>query len=244
MFCSWRKSPSAPCSCACRLHGSVTELLNHLCCLGQGTLVIRQQGLSLAKSTLFGLWVSSRESGWHTLRDHISGLEVDTRRPQNIYLLTGHGDRRPLIAIGEPGKPVHLSIRLDGHLWESRSIRNLIDHFQGTPLDCVESRRLGAGAWLDEWERPACPAAPCNRLADTRFLLERCTELEVGVATASHKGTVRFRPSFIDASGSVLRIADRPLRHVVHADAGDPGFLLQSTGPSRLRISHTLGEAA
>lgn len=152
MFCSWRKSPSGPCSCAVLLRGPLPELLNHLCCLGESTLVLRQPGLSLAKCTRFGLSVATHESGWQVLQDHLSGLETDTGRLLSLYLLANAGDRKPLIGLAEPGRSPHATIRLDHHDWNSPVVANLIDHFEGVPLDCRESRRLGAGAWLDEWE--------------------------------------------------------------------------------------------
>ncbi|MCW1924202.1 hypothetical protein OKA05_16670 [Luteolibacter arcticus] len=236
MFCSWRRSPSAPCSCAFQLRGPLPELLNHLCCLGKTTLVLRQQGLSLAKSTTFGLSVATRESGWQVIGDHLSGLETDTGRLQNLYLLAGASDRRPLIGMAEPGRPLHLTIRLDGHAWDSPVVRNLIDHFEGVSLDCLESRRLGAGAWLDEWERPVNPACDAAVVRDACQILHECRDLEVDVRTPGSRGAARFEPSFVDSSGSVLRVADRTQRHVVHADVNDPGFHLSRTEHFGLRL--------
>lgn len=244
MFCSWRKSPTAPCSCAFQLGGPVGELLNHLCCLGRATLILRQQGLSLAKSTDFGLWISSREGDWQVLRDRLSGLEADTGRPQHCYLLTGFGEPRPVIAFGEPGRPIHFSIRLENHRWESRCITDLIEHFKGQALDCTESRRLGAGAWLDEWERPTSPRLSAEEIEETRERIRRCRDLEVEVRTATHRGTARFTPSFVDLSGCVLRIADRSLVHVVHADAGTADFTQKDRGTGCLQITPGIGTAA
>lgn len=219
------------------LHGALPELLNHLCCLGNTTLVLRQQGISLAKSTSFGLCVATRDSDWRILRDHLSGLETDTATLQNIYLLAGPGDRRPMIGLGEPGRPLHLTIRLDAHDWESRAIRNLIDYFKGVSLDCTESRRLGVGAWLDEWERPVAAACDDSLVRDTCQVIRTCEELEVEVGTRSHRNTARFHPTFIDSSGTVMRVADRSQRHVVHADVADPGFRIFLAEPSRMRIA-------
>jgi len=237
MFCSWRKSPLAACSCAYRLRGSIPELLNHLCCLGQTTLVLRQQGLSLAKATAFGLSVAYREEAWHVLHDRLSGLETDTRRALGVYLIADVNDRRPLLAMAEPGRPIHVSIRLDGHVWDSPVVKTLIDHFQGASLDCMESRRLGAGAWLDEWERPVNPACDSSLVDGACRILHECRELEVDVNSRGCRGSACFRPSFIDSSGTVLRITDREQRHVVHADVSDPGFHLSRTDRSGLRLS-------
>ncbi len=141
----------APCCCAYQLRCPVNELLNHLCYLGQGTLVMRQQGLSLAKTTPFGLAVAYQESGWDILRDQASGLETDASRPQNIYLMTDAADRRPLLAMGKQDQAIELSIRLDGYAWESPAVTGLLRRFDAVSLDCLQSRRLGAGVWLDEW---------------------------------------------------------------------------------------------
>lgn len=200
-------------------------------------MVLRQQGLSLAKTTAFGLCVASRASGWQVLRDHLSGLETDTGHPQNLYLLADAADRRPLIGMGEPGRPMHLTIRLDGHAWDSPVVRNLIDHFDGVSLDCLESRRLGAGAWLDEWERSAGESAAEALVQDICRMLHGCRKLEVAVRNRGHRGTARFQPSFIDSSGTVLRVADRARHHVVHADVANPGFRLAMAEPSCLRMA-------
>ena len=63
-------------------------------------------------------------------------------------------DRRPLLALGQPGQAIDLSIRLAEQVWESPTVKSLLREFNATPLACSESRRLGAGAWLDEWEMP------------------------------------------------------------------------------------------
>jgi hypothetical protein len=235
MFCSWRKSPSAPCSCAFLLRGSLPELLNHLCCLGESTLVLRQQGLSLAKCTRFGLSVATRESGWQVLHDHLSGMETDIGRTLSLYLLANVGDRKPVIGIAEPGLPLHATIRLDHHDWNSQVVANLIDHFEGVSLDCLESRRLGAGAWLDEWERPVANQEAIG-MDQACQILHECRELEVSVSVRGSQGSARFEPSFVDACGSVLRVADRGRRHVVHADVQDPGFRLFRTDRYGLRL--------
>jgi len=237
MFCSWRKSPAAPCSCAYRLRGSLPELLNHLCCLGQTTLVLRQQGLSLAKATAFGLCVAYREEAWQILSDRLSGLETDTLRPLGVYMVVDASDRRPMLAMAEPGRPIHLSIRLDGHVWESPVVKTLIDHFEGVSLGCMESRRLGAGAWLDEWERPVKSGCDASIVRGACRILHECRELEVDVRAPGSRGTARFEPSFIDSAGTVLRITDRERRHVVHADVSDAGFNLSRTERCGLRLS-------
>lgn len=236
MFCSWRKSPSAPCSCAFQLRGPLPVLLNHLCCLGTTTLVVRQQGLSLAKSTAFGLSVATRETNWQVMVDHLSGLQTNKGTLQNLYLLADASDRRPLIGMAEPGRHLHVTIRLDGHEWGSRVVRHLIEHFEGVSLDCLESRRLGAGAWLDEWERPATAACDPAVTRDACQILHECRELEVDVRAPGSRGAALFKPSFVDSSGTVLRIADRARRHVVHADANEPGFRLSRTGDFGLRL--------
>jgi hypothetical protein len=237
MFCSWRKSPSAPCSCAFLLRGSLPELLNHLCCLGESTLVLRQQGLSLAKCTRFGLSVGTRESGWQVLRDHLSGMETDTGRALALYLLANAGDRKPVIGMAGLGCPLHATIRLDQHDWNSPVVANLVDHFDGVSLDCLESRRLGAGAWLDEWERPAANQGDALCIEQAGRILRECREIEVSVSARGCHGTARFEPSFVDSCGGVLRIADRARHHVVHADVQDPGFRLVSTDRHGLHLS-------
>jgi hypothetical protein len=118
MFCSRRKSPSAPCSRAFLLRGPLSGLLNHLSCVGESTPVWRQQGLTLAKSTRFGPRVKTRESGWRVLR----GMATDTRQPLSSYLLAIVGDRKPVIGMAAGGHPLHATIRLDRHDWSSPPI--------------------------------------------------------------------------------------------------------------------------
>lgn len=236
MFCSRRKTPTSPCSCAFQLRGPLCELLNHLFRLGESTLVLRQQGLSLAKETCFGLSIANGEGSWQILRDHLSGLETDTRRQLMLYLLTDVSDRRPVIGMGEPGQPLHLTIRLHRHAWDSPATRNLIEHFKGLALGCQESRRLGAGAWLDDWQR-AVPAGDGSILEEARRSVLGCRELVVAVRNPCQRAVASFEPTFVDTSGTVLRIADRGGRHVVHADVADPGFRIGREGRSRFRIS-------
>lgn len=236
MFCSWRKSPSTPCSCAYVLRSPVSEVLNHLCYLGQGTMVLRQKGLSLAKITPFGLAVAYRKSGWNILRDQVSGLETDTSRPQNIYLMTDASDRRPLLAMGEPDQAIDLSIRLDGYSWESPAVTALLRKFNGVSLDCMQSRRLGAGAWLDDWG-DASPAASDGELVRAAAgTLRDCGWVEVEIKSSTHRNVVRFAPSFVDSEGGVIRIADRSCRHVVYADVEAPDFRMARVCPDQVRI--------
>ena len=227
MICSWKKDPTSPCSCAYQLRGSLPELLNHLCCLGESTLILRQQGLSLAKVTRFGLAVAYGDHGWDLLSDRTSGLETDTRTERRVYLMTSHPDRRPLICMGAPGAPIDLSIRLEKRLWDSAVVRNLIDCFDGVPLACHESRKLGAGAWLDDWERPVQQKTSTRPVSEILEWVRGSDWLNIEVTSVGHRGTANFKPSFIDCSSSVLRIADREMRHIVNADAADPSLQLE-----------------
>jgi len=226
MFCSWRKSLVAPCNCAFRLHGAAKEWFNRLQGLGEGTLVLRQQGLSLAKKTPVGLCVAYGEGGWNLLRDRLSGLELDISRRLEFHLMVRGPDRKPLLGVNEPGKPIHLSFRLDGLVWESPIVRHLILEFGGGALDCEQSRLLGAGMWLDEWERPAA-AWDADHIGEVCRQLQTCRRLDVEVKACGQRNQTSFSPSFIDVSGGVLRIADRSLRHVVHADVADPACHLR-----------------
>lgn len=240
MFCSWKTGPNAPCGCAFRLRSPIHELLNHLCCLGEGTLILRRPGLSLAKATPFGLHISERTSGWRMLKDAISGLETDIAPAQEAYLLREATDSCPLFAMGPVGKPIEFTVRLTGHTWQSPALQRMIQRFNGVSLDCLESRRLGAGAWLDEWERPVpTPSAITNDLVlRSSDALHDCDSLEVEIRTTSHRNHVRFLPSFIDSEGTVLRIADKRRAHVVYADVSAPEFELTRRGPRGLRLTH------
>lgn len=236
MFCSWRKSPSALCSCAYVLRSRVSEVLNHLCYLGQGTMVLRQKGLSLAKTTPFGLAVAYQNSGWNILRDQVSGLETDTSRAMNIYLMTDAADRRPLLAMGEPDQPIDLSIRLDGYSWESPAVTALLRKFNAVSLDCAQSRRLGAGAWLDDWGDNRSTTSDGELVRAATGTLRDCGWVEVEIRSNSHRNVVRFAPSFIDSEGGVLRVADRSCRHVVYADVEAPDFRMARVSPDQVRI--------
>lgn len=241
MFCSWKTSPAAPCSCAYRLHSPVDELLNHLCCLGKGTLILRRPGLSLAKSTRFGLHIRDRAHDWTVLRDAISGLETDLGPSQNAYLLREFPDQCPLFAMGPPGSPIEFTVRLDGLEWDSPMIKSMLERFNGAALDCAESHRLGAGAWLDEWEQSKCRSSTCqgSKVHETGETLQRCRLLEVEIRTSTQRNEVCFQPSFIDMEGSVLRIADRARTHIVYADVSAEDFHLEKSGSYGLRLSHS-----
>jgi len=219
---------------AYRLQGPTPRLLNQLCHLGEGTMILRQSGLSLAVTTAFGLCVANESAGWHILRDAISGLESDLQSPHCVYLLADPDDGRPVFATGMPGTPLDLSIRLEGHSWESRIIRAMIDGFGGVPVDARERRGLGAGAWLDDWDKTS-PAANGIRW-EILAALKACRCLEVEVDGGIHRTFAAFRPAFLDSEGAVVRIADATRKHVVFADAGAPGFRWISLAPGHLRI--------
>ncbi|MBX3741276.1 MAG: hypothetical protein KF712_09820 [Akkermansiaceae bacterium] len=241
MFCSWKTSPAAPCSCAYRLHSPVDELLNHLCSLGKGTLILRRPGLSLAKATRFGLHIRSSSHDWSILHDAISGLETDLAPPQHAYLLREFPDQCPLFAMGPPGKPIEFTVRLDGHDWNSPAVRDMLARFGGVALDCLESHRLGAGAWLDEWEqcKQPSPCCPDSMVHETSGALQACRLLEVEIRTTTQRSEVCFSPSFVDVEGSVLRIADRSRSHIVYADVNAAEFRLAPAGAHCLRLCHT-----
>lgn len=236
MFCSWKKSSSAPCSCAYALQAPVSDVLNHLSHLGQGTMVLRQQGLSLAKTTDFGRPMTVSEEDMKILRDHVSGLETDIQCERQIYLMTDAADRRPLLAMGEPGRPIDLSIRLNGHTWESSAVTALLRRFNGKSLDCMESRRLGAGAWLDDWGDVSKPVSDGALIRAASQTLLECDWLEVEIHSRTHRNIVRFAPSFVDSEGGVLRVADRACRHVIYADVEAADFRLQRVSPNETRM--------
>lgn len=236
MFCSWKKNSSAPCSCAYELRASVPDVLNHLSHLGQGTMVLRQQGLSLAKITPFGPVAPVQSDDLTRLWDKISGLETDACQLRSIYLMTDASDRRPLLAMGEAGKAIDLSIRLDGYTWESSAVTALLKIFNGTPLDCRDSRRLGAGAWLDDWEDVTLPSSDGELIRVASHAVKECEWLEVEIKAGGHRNLVRFAPSFIDSEGGVLRVADRFCKHVVYADVEAPDFRLERISGKETRI--------
>ncbi len=193
----------------------------------------------MAKTTPFGLTVSSRSAkgNWQTLHDRISGLETDLVCPQNLYLMTDAADRRPLLAMGEPGKAIDLSIRLDGYSWESSAITALLRRFDAVPLACHESRRLGAGAWLDEWETIGKPSGESNLVRVASEAMQGCRSLEVRIKSRTHANVMRFTPSFFDSEGGVLRVADRSCHHVVYADVEATEFRLECLPDGLVRIS-------
>ena len=75
-----------------------------------------------------------------------------------------------------------------------------------------------------------------SRVREVCGQLHGCDDLEVEVSSHGHHGVARFRPSFMDVAGTVVRIADRARRHVVHADVSDPGFML-APGRRAIRLS-------
>lgn len=237
MSCLWRKSAGAPCSCAYSLHGPLAEILGHLRHLGQATLIARQPGLSLVRTTSFGPNVARPDSGPDAWADAVSGLETAAAAPLAVYLLREMAQRHPLLEIGEPGSAIDLSIRLDAHFWESPAIAAMLRRFDAAPLACHESHRLGAGAWLDDWGNAPAPAArdhPSVRSASAA--VADCKWLEVEINAPGHRNIMRFSPTFVDSDGGVLRIADRTCRHVVHADVEAPDIRLESASRSELRL--------
>ncbi len=225
---------SRPAGPAYRLQGPTSCFLNHLCQLGEGTLVLRQEGLSLAKTCTFGLCVADGQGGWNLLRDAISGLVSDLQHPHHVYLLPDPDDGVPVFATASPGGGIDLSIRLENHRWDSRIIRSLIEGFRGIPVEARESRNLRAGAWLDDWTSTS-PAAAGIRW-EVLAALDGCRCLEVEITSGMHRGSAAFRPAFMDSEGAVIRIADAARKNIVFADAGAPGFRWTSLAPGHLKI--------
>jgi hypothetical protein len=236
MFRSWKKTPSAPCGGAYVLRRPIGEVLNQLCWLGPGTMVLRQQGLSLAKTTHFGLWVADEAQGWELLRDRFSRLETEMSKPQNVYLLAPQMGRQPLLAMGEPGQPIDLSIRLNCHTWGSNPIRDLLHRLDAVALDWLESCKLGAGAWLDDWGQASKPISDGERIREVSQWLRNCDQLELEIRSNIHRATAKFTPSFVDTEGAILRVADRFCRHVIYADVEAPHFQLTQIASRQMRI--------
>jgi hypothetical protein len=231
---------SRPAGPGYRLQGPTPRLLNLLCQLGEGTLVLRQEGLSLAKTCTFGLCVADGHGGWHLLRDAISGLETNLQHAHHVYLLPDPDDGVPVIATAIPGGEIDLSIRLDQHRWDSRIIRSIIEGFHGIPVEAREGRCLRAGAWLDDWSNTS-PASGGIRW-EILAALDGCRCLEVEVCSGLHRAVAAFRPAFMDSEGPVLRIADLARKNVVFADAGSPGFRWTSLATGHLKIRAELPE--
>ncbi len=222
MFCLWKKSGTNPCSCAFRLQGAAEDILDHLAIFRSGTVILRQQGLSVSHIASFGTG-RVRNGIRHDPCSHLQSL---VGSPRIFHLLTDAGDPRPLLTSAEPGMAADLSIRLDGCSWQAHSVRRMIHLFDGKPVGCERSRLLGAGAWLDEWETECGFACEPLLARAARRELESCPWVEVIVRTRAHRSVARFRPDFIDIDGPVLRVADRHCRHVVFADAESPSFRL------------------
>jgi hypothetical protein len=231
--------PAGP---AYRLQAPTPRLLNLLCQLGEGTMVLRQEGLSLAKTCCFGLCVADGRGGWHLLRDAISGLEADLQRAHHIYLLPDPDDAIPVFATASPGGEIDLSIRLEHQRWDSRVIRSIIDGFDGVPVEAREGRCLRAGAWLDDWSSTSPPTGGIRW--ELLAALDGCRCLEVEVRSGMHRATAAFRPAFMDSEGAVLRISDLERRNVVFADAGAPGFRWTSLAPGHLKIRAEVSQRA
>lgn len=225
-----------------RLHGPAIRLLNQLCHLGKGTLIFRQQGLSLARSTGFGLFVASGHEGWHRLRDAISGLEADFRLPCQAHLFADPDDGRPVFAMSRSGRGIDFSIRLESQSWDSPALQTLLETFHGISQDARDGGISGAGAWLDEWEQTSPWLGHIGW--DIAAALDSCRCLEIELRSGMHRMNAAFRPSFLDTEGSVFRIADAAREHVVFADTAAPGFRWASLAPGHLRIGASVEEEA
>jgi hypothetical protein len=237
MTCLWKKFES--CSCAFRLHAAAEEVLDHLAVFRSGTVILRQPGLSVSHMAAFGSG-RIRDGIWQDTRSQLQSI-IGARRI--FHLLTDTCDARPLLVSGEPGKQIDLSIRLDGCTWQSGPLRRMIHLFHGRPVTCEESRCLGAGAWLDDWEPDHSHGGDPILARAARRELESCRWIEVIVRSSAHRKVVRFQPDFIDLDGSVLRVADRHCRHVIFADAESPSFRL-IRGPDRCIHIHRALPAA
>lgn len=219
---------------AYRLQGSAAHLLNHLCYFGEGRLILRQDGLSLAKLTAFGLCVADGRAGWHLLRDAISGLETDLQMSRFVYLLPDPDDGVPVFATAGANGAIDLSVRLEELCWDSRAIRAVLEHCHAIRIDAREGRGLGAGARLDDWKTSARPEGSARW--EVLAALDDCRCLEVELRSGLHRCAAAFRPAFLDSDGPVLRIADATRRHVVFVDSGAAGFRWESMAPGHLRI--------
>lgn len=206
-------------------------------------MILREQGLSLAKETSFGLFTSGASERWNLLQDRLSQLESDLTAPQHFHLLEDPEDCCPLLTASVPGESINLTIRLEDHRWDSREIRGLLnDH--AVPVDTSDHWARSAGAWLDDWMQPPPPADAGTLCREVRRCLERCSLLEVCVNAGAHHANTRFRPAFYDTEGTVFRIADAGRHNVVYADIADAAFRMEVLSPSHLLIRRSPGSNA
>ncbi|MBK1880834.1 hypothetical protein JIN85_00325 [Luteolibacter pohnpeiensis] len=241
MFCSWKSERGGGCNCAYRLRRPIGEILNHLCSIGPSTLILRSPGLTVAKATRFGLHIREKAGDWNVLHDAVSGLRTNLEVQQHAFIIREFSDQCPILAFAVDGRPADLSVRLVGHDWGSPAVRKMIADFDGVALDCAQSRQLGAGAWLDEWEQPKAKAPTVeNRLDEACEILHSCQLLAVEVKTPTMQCDACFSPSFIDHEGTVIRIADRKRNHIVYADVDAAGFRLDHIGSQTAQLFHSI----
>lgn len=187
-------------------------------------MVLRQDGLSLARVTDFGLFVCQRGQECPLFGDAQSGLETDLSQNPRIYLLPEPSQGSPVLAVSPNAGKINLSIRLESLNWSAPVIQQLISRFEGIPVDQAEVWRSGADAWLDDWQELSSVRTSRDRKTALLEALDRKPMIEVHVESDGHRAKAAFRPTFVDFAESTVRIADAKRHNVVFADTDAPGF--------------------
>lgn len=218
-------------------------LLNQLCHMGTSRMILRQDGLSLARVTNFGLFVADSCKECPLFGDCQSGLETDLTHNPRIYLLPEPSAGSPVLAVSPAEGKINLSIRLESLRWTAPVIQNLIGRFGGIPVDQAEIWRTGADAWLDDWQQTTPPSTKHDRRTELIAALDPRPMIEVEVHADGHRAKALFRPSFVDFSNSTVRIADARRHHVVFADVDAAGFEFHQPSRDRLVLRRTISLA-
>lgn len=204
-----------------RLTGPWTAFLNQLVHLDQVYLILRSDGLSIAKWTRFGVFFQESVRGCRWLSDPVSGLALDPKEIRHIYVVRLSPSGPVSLELEFNGSRFGISIQCDGRHSNFCALDRMKEMFGQEEVSGEFLRRAGAGAWLDDWAQP-----PRRIAGERRNSLERAVsnrdEFEVTMAAPGMFSKTLLRPSFIDFDGSVARFANPDCETVVMADLASP----------------------
>jgi len=239
-----------------RLSPTWPAFLNQLFHLDGVRLIVRGEGLSIARRTGFGIFLDRSWSGRRWLYDPVSGVMLD---PEQIRAIdtTWLSPKEPLtFEIKFSRSSLGISMQMDSGLEDGSAFRRIVAMFGREPVPAETLRQEGAGAWLDPWVNRRRSLGEETR-QDLRRAVSAGARCEARVAADGFLVTCASRPSFLDFDGSIARLADPGADSVVLADlesagidwaAGEEGASFSSVGtvnrsPSRIARGRSLSPA-
>ena len=208
---------------AARLHAERAAFLNQLLHLDQTHLIVRTNGLSIAKWTEFGVFFSCRLSTdtiW--LNDPVSGVAIDPSQIRAFYAARLGPDEPISFEIEFLTGGIALSIQTDAVHSSLDAASRIVNAFGIEPVAHQSLRQLGAGAWLDDWRLGDAGWANVKQRSLLTGAVAGCCPVSIQLSSPGLIAEAKLCPSFLDFDGPVARFADPTCETVCLTDLASP----------------------